>query len=324
MDYIPLSQEISQVHGIIYNSNRPIGGVRYYQAEKRVTNTEDENGKSKTIVYIKTNPEPIHRIKMLRDNAKTEDLNSAALEEETLSLISSKLKDIPNEIKPKLKAELLPTIQEEYQEQELIAIQKQIDAETIENSPRAELNETIEEKKTINYASGYDDYIVSIAGAAINFSRIGVEQAPINNQDREWLAKAQHYFIKAKEDGRAIGSAETYTTMDILEALWATAYTVGVDPKRFIVQIYNESRFNPYVEGAAGERGIGQFKEATAKMCGYSWDMMTAGVEGFAYQARASAEFVKRVGEIAYNGSGDKALEYQDRIALRLEAILDL
>lgn len=317
MDYIALNQQATQPRGIIYNSRKPVGGVRYYQAEKQVVTTQDDKGEVKTIVYIKAaNPEPKRRVRVLRDDGAIDhvDPNTKNLEEETLNLISSKLKDMPAGMKPVFNPELL-TVQSEYQEQDLIAIEKQIEAEPVEANQEEQVSEEI------NYASNYDDYIVNIGGVAVNFTQMGVDQIALNHGDKEWLAKAQHYFIKAREDGRAIGSAESYTTTEILEALWSTATRVGIDPKRFIVQIYNESRFNPYVEGAAGERGIGQFKESTAKMCGYSWDMMTAGIEGFAYQARASAEFVKRVGEIAYNGSGDKALQYQDKIGMRLEAI---
>jgi hypothetical protein len=48
---------------------------------------------------------------------------------------------------------------------------------------------------------------------------------------------------------------------------------------------------------------------------------MTSGIQGFAYQAKATAEFVKKVGEISYNGKGPRALRYQGKIDSRLEQI---
>jgi hypothetical protein len=50
---------------------------------------------------------------------------------------------------------------------------------------------------------------------------------------------------------------------------------------------------------------------------------MNDGVEGFAYQALAAADFVKKVGEVAYNGTGEQAEKYQKKINHRLEKIDD-
>lgn len=167
------------------------------------------------------------------------------------------------------------------------------------------------------------DYIVRIQDKEVNFSKQGILKKEISLEDKNWLNRAQNYFLTAEEDGIKIGSAESYTTMEILEALWRTAEQVGVDPRRFIVQIYNETRFNPNLKGKSDERGLGQFKKSTAKHYGYDWDEMTNGIEGFAYQAKAAAEFVKAVGELAYNGGGKQAENYQNKISYRVNRIQD-
>lgn len=164
-------------------------------------------------------------------------------------------------------------------------------------------------------------YIIDIKGRSIDFGLVSVRKALLSNEEKAWLAEAQHYFLTVKEDDKAIGSAKDYTDMAILEALWSTALAADIDPKRFLVQMFNESRFDPYARGKAGERGIGQFKRTTAEQCGYSWRRMTEGINGFAYQARAAAEFIKNVGEVAYNGKGPKAELYQNKISSRVEQI---
>ncbi|MDA1021497.1 MAG: lytic transglycosylase domain-containing protein [Cyanobacteria bacterium] len=165
------------------------------------------------------------------------------------------------------------------------------------------------------------DYTVEIKGELVSFSELGIKKAKLDKEDQTWIENAHNYFITVKENNRAIGSSKDYTTVDVLEALWSTAVTVGADPKRYIVQVFNESRFDPHARGHAGERGIGQFKKTTAQQYGYDWDKMTDGINGFAYQAKAAAEFVKTVGEVAYNGKGPRAHNYQNKISMRLDNI---
>lgn len=179
-------------------------------------------------------------------------------------------------------------------------------------------NYIYQEQKLI---SKNNPYIIKIQGKKVDFSKEGIERAQLSSADKDWLEKAQYYFLSAKERNRRIGSAEDFTKIEILEALWATAEAQGVDPKRFLVQIYNESRFNPYAKGKAGERGIGQFKKMTAKYYGYDWSKITDGIDGFAYQAKVAANFVHQVGEIAYNGKGKRAELYKDKISSRLARI---
>lgn len=165
------------------------------------------------------------------------------------------------------------------------------------------------------------DFRIRVGDQIVNFSNEGIEAAPISSSDKEWLKNAQRYFVEAKENGKNIGSDPEYTSLNILYALWSTAIAYDLDPKRFLVQVYNESRFNPNLIGKAGERGIGQFKKTTAKYYGYDWNDMKAGDKTFAYQAKCSAELVSKVGETAYNGKGPKALEYKRLISKRLEKI---
>lgn len=164
-------------------------------------------------------------------------------------------------------------------------------------------------------------YLVQIQNQTIDFASEGIYPVALTDLDKEWLESAQEYFVNAIQDGQRIGSAKDFTSLEILEALWATAEQVGIDPKRFIIQIYNESRFDPYVVGAAGERGIGQFKESTAKYKRYNWSKICSGLDSYAYQAKIAAEFVKSVGEMAYNGGGDQGHKYRQRISSKLDSI---
>jgi len=166
-------------------------------------------------------------------------------------------------------------------------------------------------------------YIVNIAGTEVNFVEQGIKKPNLSIQDKIWIEKAQYYFINAKENGVRVGSAPIYTTYDVLEALWATALNYEINPKRFLVQIYTESRFNPNMEGQAGERGIGQFKESTAKSMGFDWDLIKGGEKTYAYQAMAAARYVQSVGESAYNSAGKVGQRYSAKINRRLQDIND-
>ena len=134
---------------------------------------------------------------------------------------------------------------------------------------------------------------------------------------------AQYYFVNAKENGVRVGSAPGYTTYEILEALWASATQYNINPKRFLVQLYTESRFNPKTVGQAGERGIGQFKESTAKSMGFNWELIKGGDATYPYQAMAAARYVQMVGESAYNSVGPVGHRYSSKINRRLQQIND-
>ena len=265
MNYIALNHQAPSPHGVFYNSERKIGGIRYYQESK----SQVKESKDKTIV--KVDPEKAKR-------EKEKNL------ERRLSYRKAKR-------------------EARRQAKEAKKLAKQ------------------EEKRLAKLAEERDRYSVLIKGQEVSFSEIGIEPARFSESDREWIEHAHDYFITVRENNKAIGSSKDYTTIGVLEALWSTAQTVGIDPKRYIVQVFNESRFDPFAKGRAGERGIGQFKHSTAKYHGYDWEQMTSGIEGFAYQAKAAAEFVKQVGEVSYNGKGPRAQRYQGKINSRLAQI---
>ncbi len=312
MDYVA----INQPRGVFYNAENAIhGGIHYYAAEKKTMRIKTGQGKTKTIVYI----DPEKASKRIAEESK-----AAQLQEQ--------LAENTNIPKPEIKVQQIKATElaDDYHDQEarermladrLKEIENKLSVSQEYQYQEQELTVEPNQSETSKVAMGNETYSINIAGTEVSFSDLGITRPYLNREDREWLLKAQHYFIKAKEDGHAIGSAEEYTSMDILEALWATAESVNIDPKRFLVQVYNESRFNPYVKGDAGERGIGQFKKSTALHYGYNWDIMTAGIESYAYQAKAAAEFVRAVGEIAYNGGGKQAEKYQELISSRLENI---
>ncbi len=175
--------------------------------------------------------------------------------------------------------------------------------------------------KDLTVINSKDKYFIPIQKQMVDFSAEGIEPAKLSRSDQAWLEKARFYFINATESGRKIGSAESYTTPEILEALWATAEAKDIDPKRFLVQIYNETRFNPNLTGRAGEKGLGQFKRSTAKGLNYDWGKMKSGVKGYAYQAKCAAEFVAQVGESTYNGGHRGSHRYVSRIDKHLKRI---
>ena len=314
MDYIALNHQNFNP-GIHYNAGGKIGGVKYYNPKEKTVLTDNSSGKTQVIVKVedKRNPqaEALSLEEKLFSNSNDTSLVNSKTENQNIAL-----SNIPEF---NLGAQMR---QEQKNNEVLEAIDKNNNNELLERLE--ELVQTLNlETLTVTKAEKSSDYKITIQGKEVNFSNYGIKKSSISIDDRRWLAKAQNYFITAKEDGVRIGSAEDFTTMEILEALWSTAEHAGTDPKRFIVQIYNESRFNPSARGQAGERGIGQFMEATAKSYGYDWSAMNDGIEGFAYQALASADFVKKVGEVAYNGTGEQAEKYQKKINHRLEKIAD-
>jgi len=322
MDYIALNHQNFNP-GVHYNAGGRIGGIKYYTPAKKtvIVENDSESGKAATP-------------KKIIVEIEEKKLTPLELEEKLFSNAEEKSEIIPAQtIEAPKNIEVISTSVPEYNqgEQEKRDQETNQTLEAIDQNNNNELLKRLEElvealntslvvaeKPEIN-----SEYVINIQGKEVNFSNYGIKKSQLTIDDRRWLAKAQNYFITAKEDGIRIGSAEDFTSMEILEALWSTANHVGTDPKRFIVQIYNESRFNPNARGQAGERGIGQFMEATANAYNYNWTAMNDGIEGFAYQALAAADFVKKVGEVAYNGSGEQALKYQKKIENRLDAISD-
>jgi hypothetical protein len=163
-----------------------------------------------------------------------------------------------------------------------------------------------------NFIEG--EYVVQVGKSFVDFGKQGIKQVQFNYNDEVWLERAQRYFAKTYKNNE-------YNTTGILKALWSTAETIGTDPKRFIVQMFQETSLNPNLTGQAGEKGLGQFMYATAISEGYDWNMMSAGDISYAYQARAAAEFVKKVGEVRYNGSGPMARQYKAKIDAKLAMI---
>lgn len=343
MDYIALNYQPSNPVGILYNSKNSVGGIRYYTPQEKLENkkvtVKEENGKTKVEVNL---------------NPKKAEPQKESLEEIPLlvaeSLDTNKPIQPSEEVasQPKLQANPIQEViaqkkiqdENELIEQELIAInlailpkQAYFDKQKDLIRQRAikllgpmrsmpEYARPTQQARTPRAIHRYDgDYVIEIQGQQVSFSDFGISRVEIDEEDRDWLRRAQNYFVSARENNIKIGSAQDYTSMEILEALWSTAINVGVEPKRFIVQLYNESRFNPYVVGSAGERGIGQFLRSTSDYLGYEWDKMSDGIETFAYQAKASAEYVKKVGEVSYNGSGPMARAYKERISGRLSMI---
>lgn len=341
MDYVALNYQPSNPTGIIYNSKQSVGGIRYYtpkeKLESKKVTVKKEDGKTK--VEVNLNPK------------KKEAVNSNELPLLVAESLDTTKKIEPSaEVASQPKLEASPVqeaiaqkkIQDENEliEQELIAInlailpkpeyfdkQKDLIRQRaikllgpMKSMPEyAKPNIQARAPRPVRRYDG--DYVIDIQGQQVSFSDFGISRVEIDEDDRDWLRRAQNYFVSARENNIKIGSAQDYTSMEILEGLWATAINVGVEPKRFIVQLYNESRFNPYVVGSAGERGIGQFLRSTSDYLGYEWDKMASGIETFAYQAKASAEYVKKVGEVSYNGRGPMARAYKERISGRLSTI---
>lgn len=349
MDQIPFNDD--KQRGVIYNSKKPVGGIYYYDAKEKPVKVDKETGQ--TTVSIKTkSPEPK---KIIETKTEIQEPEFKRVEEgfDNPNNTNIKAQEIKHQIR---REEIAQRVQElrarihEYKEQKMLAeiegqeinfhkpkivrtkvVQRVENAEAIVKDLKDSTNpETIAEKfeKEMKIVEEQENgifysknYIVSIKDKKVDFTKEGIARPQLTRKEKQWLAKAQNYFITAEEKGRKIGSAEEFTTMEILEALWATANHVGVDPKRFIVQIYNESRFNPYVKGKAGERGIGQFTPSTAKYHRFNWAKMKDGIDGFAYQAKAAAEFVKIKGEVAYNGKNKKGERYKDLISSRVNKI---
>jgi hypothetical protein len=312
MEYIALNHNSERAKGIIYNSKKPIGGIYYQDDRKRPVTVERDplSGRKQAFVEIEKKFKAREEEFLKENRAEIKKIGSR---------YTDKYED---DIKKRQEiiAEKVAELEDERERFELrLAKQRERAIKRLERRIDREHEKQL--KEIAHKKNSRKNYVINIQGQEIDFGKEGIKKADFSASEKDWLAKAQNYFITAKEKGRRIGSAEEYTSMEALEALWSTAQHVGIDPKRFIVQIYNETRFNPNARGAAGERGIGQFKKTTAELYGYDWHTMKSGMQGYAYQAKAAAEFVKKVGEISYNGGGSQARRYQDRINKRVRNI---
>jgi hypothetical protein len=324
MDYIALNHNSERAKGVIYNSSKAIGGI--YYKDERISPVKIEKNPTtgrkqafveiekqfarKEKVFIKDNQSQINKI----GEKYSENFDDDSIRKE--ELIAEKIEELKDE-RTRFEKRLL-----KQKQRAVTRLQRQLKRnheKEIREVVRARQEELKELAKLEDETK--KNYVITIQDQEIDFGKQDIKKADLNWQDKDWLAKAQNHFITTKQNGRRVGSAEEFTSMETLEALWSTAIHVGIDPKRFIVQIYNETRFNPNARGAAGERGIGQFKKATAQHHGYDWNIMTSGMSGYAYQAKAAAEFVQKVGEIAYNGGGKQARNYRDRINNRIHDI---
>jgi hypothetical protein len=173
-------------------------------------------------------------------------------------------------------------------------------------------NQDLDQNYPSNFIEG--EYIVKVGNSLVDFGKHGIKQVKFNRNDEIWIERAQQYFGNNYK-------ANKYNTTEILQALWSTAATIGTNPKRFIIQMFQETSLNPNLTGQAGEKGLGQFMYATAISEGYDWNMMSAGELGYAYQAKAAAQFVKRVGKVRYNGNGPMARAYKAKIDAKMAMI---
>ncbi len=346
MDYtVPTNlADEAYTRGIVYNSAKPIGGIRYVDQRDRSVIIDKLSKKVQVRVETQATETTVNTAPETNSTATSQTVEPsqeiAANIPEPKLIIERGEKTAPV-VEESIEPELVPTPVEEMVTAITAMPVTSIAQEVAEPKPDTEpfdahkeallayeesmreLGVTVNHKTPARrsgiYYSKPGAYVVEINGTPTDFSAEGINKPILNSDDQLWLQKAQRYFLEARDDSNhKIGSAAAYTTPDILEALWATAVQVGIEPKRFLVQVYNESRFNPHARGDAGERGIGQFMRNTAKMLELDWSKMTAGEETLAYQARCAAEFVKSVGESRYNGGNP---EYVRLISTRMSAI---
>ena len=289
----PADTNTAKPHGIIYNSEKSIGGIHYYSPD-------DVEAQDKTNKKVRFSVEK-------NKNSKTETpvliVDSDPLKpESTLSKYGKKEEEAPKSWRE---------LREEKKEKERLLKEQK----ALEKAQKEQEKDEIAQEKNA--------YVVNIAGTEVNFMEQNIRKPNLSLQDKIWLDKAQYYFINAKENGIRVGSAPGYTTYEALEALWATAMQYNINPKRFLVQLYTESRFDPKTVGQAGERGIGQFKESTAKSMGFNWELIKGGDATYPYQAMAAARYVQMVGESAYNSVGAVGYRYSSKINRRLQQIND-
>jgi|GEM_PF-3387630 len=154
-------------------------------------------------------------------------------------------------------------------------------------------------------ADQFRRYVVRWGATEVDFSAYGVKPVALSESDKKWLEKAEEYFVglRSVKTGKVVGSSRRYTNQETLRALWAVAVNAGICPKRFVAQIFKETRFDPTQVGNDGERGLGQFMQMTARERGLDWKKLSAGEKEAAYQLVESAKFKSLVGEVRYNGS---------------------
>ncbi len=353
MDYaVPTNPaDDARALGVVYNAAKPIGGIRYVDQRERSVIIDKLSKKVQVRVAEEAEKAVTPITAQVVETPAAEIVAPNQTQEIAVNVPEAKLNiqrydaDHPKPAEPtleeKISTELTASQDEKAVTETVTAITELLQSNTniAQEVAKAEpfdarkeallaYQESMQElgvkvnHKALRrgiYYSKPGAYVVEVNGLPTDFSSEGINKITLDPEDRIWLMKAQRYFLEARDDAnRKIGSAAAYTTPEILEALWATAVQVGVDPKRFLVQVYNESRFNPHARGDAGERGIGQFMRNTAKMLELDWSKMSGGEETFAYQARCAAEFVKSVGESRYNGGNP---EYVRMISSRLSAI---
>ena len=308
----PVPYYKQKVHKSIYHAKSSGGGIKYYvpndlerhDIKKRLEKEINVSIPEKTPEVIEARRNKV-LIEVEETIPKTHNFKRKAMSQEVLDIVNQyKAGELSaSEAAKMIRAEDLKQIKEE---------RKRIEAEI--RKTRKENNLSHRKKKE-------KELIVFVGKSEVNFSALGIKKPNLSKQDRIWLDKAQYYFINAEERGIRVGSAAMYTTKEILEALWATAEHAGINPKRFLVQLYTESRFNPNLVGKAGERGLGQFKKSTANFHKFNWNLLKGGNDTYAYQAKSSATFVKMVGESAYNRAGPKGRRYSGKINRRLRDI---
>lgn len=310
MDYLPSTEHIAKA-GVYYNANK-VGGIHYSRPHSASTAIKIDPPFNAS--HDPNEPRPTYRIKLnARKNPRPQKAAKVKkVKKKKIKIVKRRYK---GKFKPKSRFANKPN-----KKNKLIA-KKITDKKTVVyNKPEAPKPKA--KTVTIGSVPNYKGrYAIKINGAYSDFTSEGIKKAALTIKEQEWLSKANYYFLNVTSKGRRIGSSAKYTNKEILHGLWSTARHVGIDPKRFIVQIFNETRFNPNLTGRAGEKGLGQFKYSTAKAQGYSWKKMGAGSSTYAYQAKAAAEFVKKVGEQTYNGRGRASQHYVARIAKHIKGI---
>lgn len=323
MDQAPVNHIAHSQTGILYNSKKAIGGIRYYKVgEERKVNPpishKDKNPRKKREVLVnvpnkktRKDKQELTEVKKRIEFRRREELaeKPKAPRRTRRSLLSrAKFRLSLKRLRNKKGEGSLDRVSPENQNSE--AIDKLISEET--NTNKAPVKKRIKKQRRL---------IVKVSNQYVDFEAEGIKPSKLSRKDKDWIRKANYYFINVKERNRRIGSAEEYTSPEILHALWSTAELHDIDPKRFIVQMFNETRFNPNLRGRAGERGLGQFKKPTAEAHGCSWSKMTAGIKTYAYQAKCAASFVSKVGEATYNGGGSRSRKYVKKISKHIKGI---
>jgi hypothetical protein len=275
-----------------YNEGYLIEEVRKAHSKERKTiEIDGKYGKQKIVVFV--------------DPPKERNINFYPPIEPRQRIVKLPPKIIRQSVQGSYKLNNNYPAKEENTIQDLTAPNQDLD----QNYPQNPETDNLEPS---NFIEG--EYIVKVGNSLVDFGKHGIKQVKFNRNDEIWIERARQYFAKNYNGNK-------YNTTEILQALWSTAETIGTNPKRFIIQMFQETSLNPNLTGQAGEKGLGQFMYATAISEGYDWNMMSAGELGYAYQAKAAAQFVKKVGEVRYNGSGPMAQAYKAKIDAKMAMI---